>query len=266
MPEAPLVDCHAHIWTREMPFTDNPRHTPDYDFTAEDYLAQLDAHGVQFAVLAGASLFGDYNDYLIDMLRKYKRLRGTVILKPSVERIVLNEMNEAGVVGLRLMFRGMESPPDITTYEYRRLFRRVRDLNWHVHLHTEGARLAAYVEFLETTGVKLVIDHFGTPDPAKGILCDGFQRMMRSVEKGNTWVKLSAGYRIGADAAAVYAKELLRVVGADRLLWGSDSPFASYESEVSYQQTLDALDDWVRDPVARRKITAENPVALYFQT
>lgn len=264
MPEAPLVDCHAHVWTRDMPFIDNPRHTPDYDFTAEQYLAQLDAHGVQLAVLAGASLFGDYNEYMIDSLRKHKRLRGTVIVKPSVERLVLEDMKKDGVVGIRLMFRGVQTLPDITTYEYRRLFRRVRDLDWHVHLHTEGPRLAALIEFLETTGVKLVIDHFGTPDPRQGIACDGFQRMMRSIEKGRTWVKMSAGYRIGAAAAATYARELLRNVGPDRLLWASDSPFASFESSMTYQQAVDALYDWVPDAPTRRKITADNPIALYF--
>jgi predicted TIM-barrel fold metal-dependent hydrolase len=154
--------------------------------------------------------------------------------------------------------------PDITTYEYRRLFRRVRDLDWHVHLHTEGPRLAALIEFLEATGVKLVIDHFGTPDPHKGIACDGFQRMMQSIEKGRTWVKMSAGYRIGADAAATYARELLRRVGPDRLLWASDSPFASFETSMTYQQAVDAFYDWVPDAPTRRKIAADNPIALYF--
>jgi predicted TIM-barrel fold metal-dependent hydrolase len=266
MQDAPLVDCHAHIWTRDMPFIDNPRHTPDYDFTAEQYLAQLDAHGVQLAVLAAASLFGDYNEYMISSLRKYKRLRGTVIVKPSVERLVLEDMKKDGVVGIRLMFRGLQTLPDITGYEYRKLFRRVRDLDWHVHLHTEGPRLAALIEFLETTGVKLVIDHFGTPDPAKGIACDGFQRMLKSIENGRTWVKMSAGYRIGATAAATYARELLRKASPDRLLWASDSPFASFESSMTYQQALDALYDWVPDAPTRRKITADNPIALYFAT
>ena len=264
MQEAPLVDCHAHIWTLDMPFIDNPRHTPDYDFTAEQYLAQLDAHGVQMAVLAGASLFGDYNDYMIASLRKYKRLRGTVIVKPSVEHMVLEDMKKDGVVGIRLMFRGLQTLPDITTYEYRRLFRRVRDLDWHVHLHTEGARLAGLIDCLESTGVKLVIDHFGTPDPQKGVACDGFQRMIKSIEKGRTWVKMSAGYRIGDAPAATYARELLRTVGSDRLLWASDSPFASFEGTMTYKKAVDALYDWVPDAAIRRKITADNPIALYF--
>ena len=264
MNEPPLVDCHAHVWTRDMPFIDNPRHTPDYDFTAEDYLRQLDEHGVQLAVLAGASLFGDYNDYAIETLRRHKRLRGTVVVKPSVERMVLEDMKRNGVVGIRLMFRGLVMVPDISGYEYRRLFRRVRDLGWHVHLHTEGARLPALIDVLESTGVTLVIDHFGTPDPRKGIECDGFRRMIRSIEKGNTWVKLSAGYRIGDAAAATYARELLRRAGPDRLLWASDSPFASFESSMSYRKAIEDFHAWVPDTLARRKIGADNPLRLYF--
>jgi len=264
MREPPLVDCHAHVWTRDMPFIDNPRHTPDYDFTVEEYLAQLDAHGVELAVLAGASLFGDYNDYTIRALRAHKRLRGTIIPNPAAGIFELEKMKEDGVVGIRLMFRGLERLPDIATFEYRRLFRRVRDLGWHVHLHTEGPRLPALIDFLESTGVKLVIDHFGTPDPKKGIACEGFQRLISSIEKGRTWVKLSAGYRIGEAAAATYAKELLKRVGPDRLLWGSDSPFASFETQMTYQRAIDPLYEWAPDPQIRRKITADNPIALYF--
>jgi predicted TIM-barrel fold metal-dependent hydrolase len=264
MLEPPLVDCHAHVWTRDMPFIDNPRHAPDYDFTAEDYLRQLDENGVQLAVLAGASLFGDYNDYAIDTLRRYRRLRGTVIVKPSVERLVLEDMKRSGVVGIRLMFRGLATLPDITSFEYRRLFRRVRDLGWHVHLHTEGARLPALIDVLESTGVTLVIDHFGTPDPSRGIACDGFQRMIRSIETGNTWVKLSAGYRIGEAAAAAYAQELLRRVGPERLLWASDSPFASHETSMTYRKAIEDFHAWVPDAHARRRIGADNPLRLYF--
>lgn len=247
-----------------MPFIDNPRHAPDYDFTAEQYLRQLDKHGVQLAVLAAASLFGDYNDYTVEAVRTHKRLRATVILDPSVERNVLIDMKNAGIVGMRLMFRGVNRLPDITTFEYRRLFRRIRDLDWHVHLHTEGPRLPALIELLESAGVKLVIDHFGTPDPDKGVACEGFKRMIKSIEKGNTWVKMSAGYRIGEANAATYARELLRAVGPDRLLWASDSPFAGFEQTMTYQAAVDALHEWVPDARARRKITADNPVALYF--
>ena len=47
-------------------------------------------------------------------------------------------------------------------------------------------------------------------------------------------------------------------------MWASDSPFASFEKSMTYQQAVDALYDWVPDAPTRRKIAADNPIALYF--
>ena len=264
MSDAPLVDSHAHIFDLDLPLVDNPRHHPHYAYTADDYLAELDAHGVKYAVLAGVSLYGDYNDYQIDACRKHKRLRTTVIVKPEVERYVLERMAEDGVVGVRFMWMGVKDLPDLTSYEYRRLLKRIKDLDWHVHLHLDGKRSKPVVDLLEAAGVKLVIDHLGTPNPEKGVDCEGFRNIIDKTRNGCTWVKLSAGYRIGAEAANTYAAELLRTVRHDRLLWASDAPFVSFEDTVTYQQTVDDFHRWVPDRALRRKISGDNPMALYF--
>src|SRR5262245_38047762 len=155
MTESPLVDAHVHVFTQDMPLVDNPRHAPNYSFTTEQLLATMDAHGVQFAVIAAASPWGDYNDYVITALRAHKRLRGTVILAPTVERYTLEAMSKDGVVGVRLPFIG-HPLPDITTFDYRRFLRRLADLDWHVHLHVEGERLPALIDKIEASGVKPV--------------------------------------------------------------------------------------------------------------
>jgi predicted TIM-barrel fold metal-dependent hydrolase len=263
MTESPLVDSHVHVFTRDMPLVDNPRHAPTYSFTAEQLLATMDAHGVQYAVIAAASPWGDYNDYTIGALRAHRRLRGTVILKPTVERYTLEAMNRDGVVGVRLPFIGLNEPPDLTTFDYRRFLRRLADLDWHVHLHVEGERLPSLIDAIEASGVKLVIDHLGRPEPRAGINSEGFTAMLRSIERGRTWVKLSAGYRLGP-AAADYARELVRLAGPERLVWASDCPFVGHESQVRYQDTIDWLVDCVPDAVVRRKVCAETPLKLYF--
>lgn len=33
----PVVDAHAHIFTKDMPLRDNPRHAPTYDHTLVDF-------------------------------------------------------------------------------------------------------------------------------------------------------------------------------------------------------------------------------------
>ena len=44
--EAPIIDCHAHIFHRGMPFREDAWIRPDYDYTVDRYLADLDAHGI----------------------------------------------------------------------------------------------------------------------------------------------------------------------------------------------------------------------------
>ena len=160
---SPMVDAHAHVFTADMPLRDKPRHAPAYDFTVENYLKVLDAHGAGFAVSAAASPWLDYNDYLIDCVKRNPRLRGTVILQPSVERYVMQAMDADGIIGVRLHMIGLETMPDITTFEHRRTFRRIADLGWHIHLHAEGKDLPELLPLLERTGATLVVDHLGRP-------------------------------------------------------------------------------------------------------
>ena len=54
-PDVPLVDTHVHVFRKGMPLIPDPRHTPSYEFTAEQLQATLDAHGVKLCVIAAAS-------------------------------------------------------------------------------------------------------------------------------------------------------------------------------------------------------------------
>jgi len=247
-----------------MPLVANARHRPEYEFTTEQYLAKLDAHGIQYGVLAGASIFGTYNDYVLEAVRQHKRLRGTVLLDPSTDRQTMERMNEDGIVGVRLPWISLSTIPEIDSDPYRGLLRRIADLDWHVHLHVGRGRLAAILPHVEASGVRIVVDHFGNPDPAMGMQSPDFQTMLRSIEKGRTWVKISAGNRVGREAAKLYASELLKSAGPERLVWGSDAPFAGFESSTTYQQTLNDLVDWVPDPVTRHQIGSITPMKLYF--
>ena len=259
-----MVDSHAHVFLADMPHIPDPRHRITYDFTVEQYLQALDAHGVEKGVIAAASPYGDYNDYTIACTRGRPRLRGTVILEPAVERYILEQMKNDGIVGVRLPFISLKQLPDLQSFEYRRLLRRIRDLDWHVHLHLDGARLPQVLPALEASGVKLVVDHFGRPDPKLGVECEGFKMMLRLLENGRTWVKVSAAYRLGREAAARYGRELLRRVGPDRLLWASDCPFVGHESGVRYQDTIDAVLEWLPNQADREKVFAANALALCF--
>jgi predicted TIM-barrel fold metal-dependent hydrolase len=257
----PIVDGHAHLFTRAMPLNDRPRHRPAYDFTREDYLATLDRHGVRYGVIAAASPWSDYNDYTIESVRGNPRLRGTVIVKPSVERYILEQMKRDGIIGVRLPLIGLSELPDLTSFEYRRLFRRIADLDWHLHIHVEGERLPAVLPLLLDSGMKIVIDHLGRvarrdcPDGA------GFRAMVGAVATGRAWIKASGPHRV-RDAGEIL-RLLVRELGDDRLIWASDCPFVGEESQITYQDTMDWLKRALPDPSTQRKVMSQNAMALY---
>jgi predicted TIM-barrel fold metal-dependent hydrolase len=273
--DPPIVDAHAHIFTPDMPLADAAWLKPDYAFTAADYLKLLDAHGVHFGVIAGISIYGQYNDYMIEALRRHRRLRGTVNVDPAIDRYALERMRADGVVGVRLQLSRRKELPDFTAEAWRLLLRRVADLDWHVHLALEGPLMPAVLPQLEASGVRVVLDHFGHPDPAQGVDGEGFQAVLRSIARGRTWVKLSAGFRLTwqsrgtgvADPVAMQlaqaaADRLLREAGAERLVWGSDCPFVGHEGH-SYADALRWFEQWVPSAAARRRM-GDTALKLYF--
>lgn len=265
MADAPWVDCHAHTYTLAMPLASGAWHKPQHAAPVEEFIATLDAHGVDRAVLAAASIHGTFNDYAIEACRRYPRLRTTVIIELDTDWPTMQQMARDGVVGVRLQWRNRRDIPDLQSPDCKRLLGRIADLGWHVQLHDDSVRLPAHLNALEAAGVKIVVDHFGRPDPVLGIDCPGFQRLLRSVQTGRTWVKLSAGFRLAStELAEQCACELLKHAGAQRLLWGSDWPFTAFESATRYGDTLDSLARLVPDPVARRRIGNQTPLELYF--
>jgi predicted TIM-barrel fold metal-dependent hydrolase len=273
---APIVDCHAHVFTRDLPLAGDAWMAPAYDYTPQDYLADLDRHGVHFGVLSGLSISGLYNDYTIAAARLSPRLRATAIVSPDTDPYTLRRMRDDGVVGIRFQLVRRATLPDFTDEAHRMLLRRARDLDWHVHLALEGERMQPTLAALEASDVRVVLDHFAHPEPDQGVACAGFRAALNAVQRGRVWIKLSAGFRLaGPDAwrepdmskaeaiAETIAAELLAKVGPERLLWGSDAPFVGYEKHMTYDRALSQLDRWTSDPVVRRALS-DTALRFYF--
>jgi len=258
------VDCHAHVMRRDAPLAPDRHSAPKRDCSVEEYLRVLDAHGISHGVLTAPSFYGIDNSLLLNALdRAAGRLRGTVIVAPGVDRQTLEAMAARGAVGIRLNWFRRTSVPDVISADYRRLFATVRDLGWHVEIYAEGRLLADLLPRIRDSGARIVIDHFGSPDPARGVACAGFQRVLEGVRAGDTWVKLSASYRQGGADCRSYVDALLDAGGPQQLVWASDWPFVSHEDRVTYKDCVDDLERWVPDARTRHVILAETPVTLF---
>ncbi|MEQ9814032.1 MAG: amidohydrolase family protein [Azospirillaceae bacterium] len=251
---SPLVDSHAHVFTPDLPRVAGATHRPERAFTVEDYLALLDRHDVPFGVLTAPSFLGTYNDYTRTAVRGRSRLRGTAIVEPETDPSVLAAMAEDGIVGIRYSLRRYPDVPDFTDPVYRRLLHRVMDLGWHLHLYAEPERMAALVPQLAETGVTMVLDHFGNPDGGKGEACPAFQAILRAIDTGRTWVKLSAPYRLTGHDPESLARRLLAAAGPERLVWASDWPWTAHENQFTYRDCIDWMAHWIPDRATRDAI------------
>ncbi|MCM8732291.1 amidohydrolase family protein [Hephaestia sp. GCM10023244] len=262
-PEPPVIDAHAHVFTRAMPFTDTAWTRPDYDYPVEAYLAELDAHGVAFGVITAASLFGDYNDYSLAALAQHPRLRATVMLDPDTGPADLADLRRQGVRGVRFQLRPDAPLPDLQGYRFRRFVTRLADAGLHLELNLAGPQLAGILPALAEHRVDIVIDHFGLLRSERDMEGEGFQAVLRSIDTGRVRVKISAGFRLPAERLASYAGKLLEVAGPERLFWGSDAPFVGAEERMRFTDALETFYRIVPDAATRRRIS-DAALRFYF--
>ncbi|SIT43810.1 Amidohydrolase 2 [Paraburkholderia ribeironis] len=268
-PHIASIDAHAHVFECGLPLARQRRYAPDYDAPLDSYLAQLDQHGVSHGVLVQPSFLGTDCSYLLDALRRApERLRGVAVIEPNCGPDTLATMARAGIVGIRLNLIGQADLP-LHRWVSAQTLTHIRELGWHVEVHAEAARLERIVPPLLDKGMNVVVDHFGRPDPARGIDDPGFRRLL---ELGNTqrvWVKVSAAYRSWRNAGHDYddiheAVQLLtKAFSVKRLMWGSDWPHTQFETQVNYARTLELLHAVLADQTERRAIIVDTPAQLY---
>ncbi|SHI21483.1 Predicted metal-dependent hydrolase, TIM-barrel fold [Pollutimonas bauzanensis] len=263
------VDSHAHIFERNLPIVHSPRYLPGHDATLEEYLGYLDANGISHGVLVQPSFLGSDNSYLLAALgRKPQRLRGVAVVDPEVSEDELSRMADSGVVGIRLNLIG-QPLPDMRADPWPRLLRMLTALNFHVEIHRQAGDLAQLLDpLLSASGVNVVVDHFGRPDPALGVDDPGFRYLLSCAASRRVWVKVAASYRNGPDgrgaAIALAAMPLLRkTFGLERLVWGSDWPHSQFEATESIQAAKARLEEWLPSSADQAIVLGETPVHLF---
>lgn len=262
------IDCHAHVFTRDLPMPDRRRAPQGYDATPEDYLQLLDANAMARGVLVQPSFLGTDNSYLVAALRKYPdRFRGIAVVEPNVTPAQLQSLQDAGVVGIRLNLVGLPTP-DFASASWRTLIGELLQRQWQVEVHRSAGELQPVIDPLIAAGVHVVVDHFGRPDDKLGVDDPGFRYLLGLGHSGKVWVKLSGAYRNGlagrGEATALVALPLLKAAfGLDRLVWGSDWPHTLFEKTADYPTQRRLLDTWLPDARDRRIVLQDTPARLF---
>lgn len=258
------ADCHAHVIKTGLPLVADRHSAPAADASVEQYLQVLDGHGVTYGLLTAPSFYGADNDVLLDALGKGGgRLRGTAIVEPAISEEALAQLRAGGVCGLRLNWVRRSRLPDIGSPEYASLLAKAANLGLHIEVYLEGEFLPPVLSAINRSGARAVIDHFGHPPGPDAVNSGGFKALLQSIDAGNTWVKLSAPFRLrGADASGL-AQRLVAQGGGERAVWATDWPWVGFENDVTYGQCVDWLFDWIADDAVRARILVDNPREVF---
>lgn len=267
----PIVDCHVHVLEPDrFPFVEGAGYRPRSDEVATLALFDetLRRHGVGRALVVQPSGYGTDNACLLDALaRSGGRFRGIAVIDWAAPDWELLEMKRCGVVGVRLNLP--RSGADLLTRPGAREFlARVAALGWLVQVYAGADMWAGIEPTLRASGVTVLIDHMGEPDPARGVDHPGFQAVLRLGREGGALVKLSAPYRVSArpfphDDVAPFVAALLEAFGPERCVWGSDWPFLAAPAPVDYGRMLEWLGRWVPDAATRSLVLRDNPARLF---
>lgn len=258
------VDCHAHVIKKDAPLVAERHSAPARDCGVQEYLHLLDTHGVTYGLLTAPSFYGSNNEVLLDALKSADdRLRGTAIVETTISEAELANMKAAGICGLRLNWIRREKIPDIASEPYKALLAKARNVGIHIEVYLEGELLAPVLKIINDSGAQAVIDHFGNPRGPDASQSEGFMALLQAIDKGNTWVKLSAPYRLRQTTPTELIPDILQYHQGERAVWATDWPWVGFENKVTYEQCIHWLFDWVKDEKMRNAILVNNPQSLF---
>jgi predicted TIM-barrel fold metal-dependent hydrolase len=260
-------DAHIHALgaVERFPLAQDRSYTPAV-VPIDSYVALMDEVGLAHAVLVQPSVYGTDNRALLDALARHpSRFRGVAVVAGNATDRELAALHAAGVRGIRanLLNRG-----GISLDDAHALAQRFAAFGWHLQLQVDVSTFDRFDDVASFL-VDVVVDHLGYMPAEKGPDEPGFRRLLRLVESGRCWVKLSAAYRLtswrarGYGAVAPLARALI-AANPSRMLWGSDWPHTDLREDMPDDgELLDLLATWATDEGVRNDILVRNPATLY---
>jgi predicted TIM-barrel fold metal-dependent hydrolase len=266
------TDCHAHICgpAARYDYFDGRIYTPP-DALPTDYRQMRDTLGVERAVLVQPSVYGTDNSAMLDaMMTDPARLRGVAVVADDISADELARMHKAGVRGVRVNIVDVKDrkPGTLPLKALSKLAAKIKPLGWHMEFLMHVDEFPDLDRMLADFPVDTVYGHLGYMKTDHGTGNPGFHALLRMMQAGRAWVKLTGPYRISAEPLPHadtndYAHALLAAAPA-QVVWGSDWPHVMVKTPMPNDGDLcDLLTAWVPDAALRKQVLVDNPARLY---
>ncbi|WP_329143700.1 amidohydrolase family protein [Streptomyces niveus] len=260
-------DTHFHVFEPGYAHVPEPLYTFP-DGTLEQYQALSRQLGIRRTVLVQPTYYGTDNSLLLDVLRAAgPDCRGVARVEEDAGARELDRLHAAGVRAIRLDLFARAAWPtaDIVAY-VRRMAVLARPRGWHLQFYAPGTVVRDLLPFLADLEDRFVIDHMGYMKESDGLTGADFDGLLRVMDGGRCYVKLSGPYRIAKDRPLSAVEPIGRALVAarpDRLVWGSDWPHLP-DGGRDTGELLNLLADWAPDEADRHRILVETPASLFF--
>jgi D-galactarolactone isomerase len=260
-------DTHMHIYDARFPQAPGGPKPPG-EFTVEEYRKLQARLGISRVVVVQPNAYQDDNRCTLDAIAQLGAgARGVGVVRPDVSEEHLAELTRDGIRGLRFMtLPGGALGWDVMD----ELAARVHDFGWHAVVQLDGRTLPERQEQIWRLPGRFIIDHVGKFLEPVRPSHPAFKSLVRLVDSGRCWVKLSAAYEVSKSGPPRYqdvgalARALVKHA-PERMLWASNWPHPSAPKDAMPDDAnlLDLLLEWAPDENVRRRILVDNPADLY---
>lgn len=233
-----IIDTHVHVWEIDPPrypigpTAPNWTALPDEPGTADELIAEMDAHGVDVSVLVQTSWSTWDNGYIADSVARFpRRFVGMGLLDPldsGNAALARQWVTERGLAGFR--FHPMYYPEQkvLLRPENGPLWEELAALDAILQFHLRAAQadqLAAIA--VRYPHLRLIVDHMGYPEVGQEMAA--FQPILDLARHPNIHFKLSdvkGRSRQPFPFADVhpFIRALLDAFGVERTVWGTGYP------------------------------------------
>ncbi|KAJ5359335.1 Amidohydrolase 2 [Penicillium cataractarum] len=270
-------DSHMHVVEpQRFPVSPTAVYQPEVH-TLADALAFESSLGVENLVFVQPSIYGTDNSCLLAALSKLgpSRGRGVVVVDPATIQLeTLDEWHTLGVRGLRVNLQSVGKVMDQSELEETLLLHAeiARPRNWIIEVYVPLKMVPMLESVVPRLGVSLCIDHFGSPELsclswAKSnnsfdpYTLPGFDSLISLLRAGNTYIKLSAPYRLTKDRQMRDLKTMARefmAAAPDRVIFATDWPHTRFTGVDISPFTEWCLDLCIHDPELAEKLFRRN--------
>lgn len=273
-----LIDAHQHYWRVERGdyawLHDAPA-SLQRDFLPADLQAQRAAANVAASVLVQAAASEAETRYLFELACADHSILGVVgwvdFEAPDAPSRIDALLRDGGglLLGLRPMAQDHPDPDWLSRPALDAAFDRLQKHDLAFDALVKPAQLPALHKRLQRErGLRVVLDHAGKPEIARGHLDDWAARIQALAALPNVHCKFSGlltelAPDMPIDALDPYVDHLFACFGAGRLIWGSDWPVLTLRDSYMHWLELALALARQRAPHALDDIFGRNALAFY---